>query len=121
MRIPASIRAGGAFLALAVTLLILLFLAILNDGWMAPFAVTNRILMILVAAVIFGAFATQRTNQSFNRAQVIALVVAVVLLVVSMLIPQATVYTLAQYWVAMYAVLALMCALILRRASLPSS
>lgn len=121
MHIPASVRAGGAFLALALTLFILLFLAVLRDGWMSPFDITNRVLMILVAAVILGAFATQRTDQSFNRGHITALVIGVGLIMVSMVVPQVTVYVLAQYWLAMYAVLALLCALVLRRASLPAS
>lgn len=121
MQIPAAVRAGGAFIALALTLAILLVVAVLRDGWMAPFEVTNRVILILLAALVLGAFATQRTDQEFHRGQVVALAAGLGLIVVSMLIPQSTVYVLAQYWIAMYAVLALVCALILRRASLPAT
>ncbi|AWB81890.1 hypothetical protein C3B44_05580 [Corynebacterium yudongzhengii] len=121
MQVPASVRAGGAFLALALTLMIMLGLAILQEGWNVPFEITNRRLLILVAVIILGAFATQRKDQAGSRTQVIALVVGVGLIVISMLIPQSTLYTLQQWWIALYAVMALLCALVLRRASLPSS
>lgn len=116
--IPLAIRAGGSFLALSLTLVILLVVSLFNDGWMAPYEVTLRVLLILVAVIIIGAFATVRKDQPASRAQVIALAVGLVLIAVSMLIPAVTVYTMAQYWLALYAGAALMCALILRRSTM---
>ena len=120
MKIPLTIRAGGAFMALAITLALFLLLSILSDGFMAPFAVTPRFLLICVAAIIFGAFATVRKDQAASKAQVIALAVAVILVIISMLLPQQQIYVLSQGWLTLYAVGALVCALILRRAAIPS-
>lgn len=118
MQIPLSIRAGGAFLALALTFVILLVVSVVNDGWMAPYQVTTRVLLILLAAILIGAFATVRKDQPASRTQVIALAAGLLLIVVSMLIPQVTVYVMAQYWLALYAGAALLCALILRRSTM---
>lgn len=118
MNIPLAIRAGGAFLALALTLVILLVMSVLDDGWMATFEVTSRVVLILVAAIIIGSFATVRKDQAASRAQVIALAVGLILIAVSMLLPQVTVYAMEQYWLALYAVAALLCALILRRSTM---
>lgn len=115
MQIPLPIRAGAAFMALALVLVIFMVTSVLRDGWMADFEVTGRMLLIAAAAVILGAFATVRRDQAASRTQVIALAVAVGLIVVAMLIPATTIYVMGQYWLALYAVAALLCALILRR------
>lgn len=120
MKIPLPIRAGGAFMALALVLALFLVLSMLSDGLMATFVVTSRFLLICVAAIIFGAFATVRKDQAASKSQVIALGIAVGLVILSMVIPQYEVYALSQPWLAMYAVAALLCALILRRAAMPS-
>ena len=114
-RVPAALRVGGAFIALAIALAIFAVVAVFADGWMAPFAVTPRFLAILVAAIILGAFATIRTDQAASRTQVIALVVAVGIVIFSRFIPNDAITTMAQYWLAMYAVFAFLCALIIRR------
>ncbi|MDO5669716.1 MAG: hypothetical protein Q4G50_06905 [Corynebacterium sp.] len=120
-RVPAALRVGGAFMALAVALAIFAVVAVFTDGWMAPFAVTPRFLAILLAAVILGAFATIRTDQASSRTQVIALVVAVALIIFARFLPSEPLTTMAQYWLAMYAVFAFLCALIIRRSMIPKA
>lgn len=118
-RVPMALRVGGAFMALAVALLIFTVVAVFRDGWMSPFVVTPAFLVILLAAVILGAFATIRTDQAASRTQVIALVVAVALVILSRFLPDTDLYVMGQFWLAMYMVLAVLCALIIRRALLP--
>ncbi|RNE49729.1 hypothetical protein C5L39_01900 [Corynebacterium alimapuense] len=110
-----ALRVGGAFMALAVALLVFTVIAVFTDGWMAPFEVTPRFLILLVAAMVVGAFATVRRDQAASRSQVVALIVAVVLVGATRFIPSTVIFVMAQYWLAMYAVFAVMCALILRR------
>jgi len=118
-RVPLALRVGGAFMALAVALLVFTVIAVFGDGWMAPFAVTPRVLVILVAAMILGAFATIRRDQAASRTQVIALVVAVALIIFARLLPNEPLYVMAQYWLPMYAVFAFLCALVIRRSLIP--
>lgn len=120
-RVPMALRVGGAFMALAVALLVFAVVAVFSDGWMAPFAVTPRFLVILVAALILGAFATIRTDQAASRTQVIALIVAVAAVIFTRFIPNDPIYHMAQYWLAMYAVFAFLCALIIRRSLIPKA
>ena len=118
-RVPLALRVGGAFMALAVALLVFTVIAVFGDGWMAPFAVTPRVLVILVAAMILGAFATIRRDQAASRTQVISLVVAVALIIFARLLPSEPLYVMAQYWLPMYAVFAFLCALVIRRSLIP--
>lgn len=118
-RVPLALRVGGAFMALAVALVIFAVVAVFVDGWMAPFAVTPRFLSILVAAIILGAFATIRADQASSRTQVVALAIAVAIVIFSRFIPNEPLTVMAQYWLAMYAVFAFMCALIIRRSLIP--
>lgn len=120
-RVPLALRVGGAFMALAVALAIFAVVAVFADGWMAPFAVTPRFLVILVAALILGAFATIRTDQQASRTQVIALIVAVAIVIFSRFIPNEPLTLMAQYWLAMYAAFAFLCALIIRRSLIPKA
>lgn len=118
MQIPLPIRAGGAFMALTLVLIIFLVVSVFSDGWMADFEVTTRTLLILASAIILGAFATVRRDQAASRAQVVALAIGVGLIAVSMVIPATTVYVMQQYWLALYAAAAVLCALILRRSAM---
>lgn len=120
-RVPLALRVGGAFMALAVVLLVFTVVSIFLDGWMSPFVVTPSFLVILLAAVIFGAFATVRKDQAASRSQVISLIVAVVLVILSRFLPATPLYVMAQYWLPMYAVLAFLCALIIRRSLIPKA
>ena len=114
-------RAGGAFLALAVTLAIFGVIAWLSDGWAVPFAVTPAFLGICAAAVLFGAFATVNRAQKPSVAQVVALSVAVALIIASQFLANTALGFMGQHWLFMYAVLALVCALVLRRSIMPKA
>lgn len=118
-RVPTALRVGGAFMALAVALLVFTVVSVFTDGWMAPFVVTPGFLIIIVAVIIFGAFATVRRDQAASRSQVIALVVAVALVIFSRFIPNTALYVMGQYWLAMYAVAALLAGLVIRRSLIP--
>lgn len=118
MHIPLPIRAGGSFLALTLVLVIFLVVSVFSDGWMANFEVTPRTLLIVAAAAILGAFATVRRDQVASRSQVVALATGVGLIALSMLIPPTPIYVMQQYWLALYAAAALVCALILRRSAM---
>lgn len=119
--VPLALRAGGAFLALAVTLAIFGVIAWLSDGWAVPFAVTPAFLGICAAAVLFGAFATVNRAQKPSVAQVVALSVAVALIIASQFLANTALGYMGQYWLFMYAVLALVCALVLRRSIMPKA
>ncbi len=120
-RVPLALRVGGAFMALAVVLLVFTVVSVFLDGWLTPFVVTPSFLAILLAAVVFGAFATVRKDQAASSAQVISLVVAVALVILSRFLPSAELYTMAQYWLPMYAVFAFLCALVIRRSLIPKA
>lgn len=108
-------------MALAFALFIFAIIAVFADGWMAPFVVTPRFLMILVAAMLLGAFATIRKDQAGSRNQIIALIIAVALVLLTRFIPNTTLHTMEQYWLPMYAGVAVIGALVLRRSMIPKS
>lgn len=118
-RVPLALRVGGAFMALALALLVFTVIAVFSDGWGQPYDVTGRMLVLLLAAAILGAFATIRRDQASGRSQIIALIVAVALVVVARFIANESIYRIPQYLLAMYAVFALFCALIIRRSLIP--
>ncbi|MBZ8177795.1 hypothetical protein GP475_05985 [Corynebacterium poyangense] len=115
MSIPLPLRVGGAFIAIALALVIFLVLEIAQHGWLAPVEITSRMVLILCAAALVGAFATVRRNQRPGVSQVIALTGAVVLVILSRFLPSSTLFITAQTWMLGWAILALMCAVILRR------
>ena len=86
--IPIQLRVGGAFLALAVVLVI--YAAVAFFRGQAVFEITPQVLTIAAAALLFGANATFVRGQSRSRAQVVALVVAVGLVILGVLLPAAT-------------------------------
>ena len=86
--VPLALRAGGAFIALAVALAIFGIIAWLSDGWAVPFAITPAFLGICVAAVLFGAFATVNRAQKPSVAQVVALSIAVAFIIASQFLPK---------------------------------
>lgn len=106
-------------MALALVLLIFLFIEFLTAGFFVPFEVTPRFLAIVVAALILGAFATMSRNQESSRTQVIALVVAMVLVIASRFLPTGPLSLMGQEWLLGYAILALICALVIRRSMTP--
>ncbi|WP_224400367.1 YfhO family protein [Corynebacterium poyangense] len=115
LSIPLPLRVGGAFIAIALALVIFLVLEIAQHGWLAPVEITSRMVLILCAAALVGAFATVRRNQRPGVSQVIALTGAVVLVILSRFLPSSTLFITAQTWMLGWAILALMCAVILRR------
>ncbi|MDC7113497.1 hypothetical protein [Corynebacterium pseudodiphtheriticum] len=117
--VPLALRAGGAFIALAVALAIFGITAWLSDGWAVPFAITPAFLGICVAAVLFGAFATVNRAQKPSVAQVVALSIAVAFIVVSQFLPKTPLGFMGQHWLFMYAILCVICALVLRRSVMP--
>ncbi|WP_394280591.1 hypothetical protein [Corynebacterium sp.] len=110
--IPIPLRVGGAFMSLAVVLIVQAVVAFISGG---IFEITVGSVLVWVAALIFGAFATQRRDQPGSRSQVIALVTALVLIIISVVTPTIVLTTTAAYWIAAYAAMAVVCALILRR------
>lgn len=116
MTVPVQLRAGGAFMAVALVLLIYAALAYLRGD--ATFGVTPQVLSIVAAAVIFGANATFVRGQERSRPQVVALALAVVLLVVGFLAPSAELFVTQPFWLILWAVTAAVCALILRRSAM---
>lgn len=113
--VPLAIRVGGAFMAVAVVLFIFLAIQMFTEGFMAPFSVNVRFLLIVAAGALLGAFATMNTNQKASVTQVVALCLALLLAVSGRFLPNPELTVWAQYWLATYALLALLCALILRR------
>lgn len=112
---PIQLRVGAAFIATAVVLFIFAFLALMRGE--ATFEITSRFVCIVAASVIFGAFATSDTSQPGSRTQLVALGVAVALLAVGMLLPNAVLTLAPTLWLVLWGVGALLCALILRRFS----
>ena len=113
--IPAGLRVGGAFALLAAVLALFGLISIFTDGWGATFEWTWRRLAIVGAALLVGAFSTQRHDQRGSREQIIALILALVLIVASRVLPTTVLTTMGQYVVFLYAVGAALCAAVIRR------
>lgn len=113
--IPAGLRVGGAFALLAAVLALFGLISIFTDGWGATFEWTWRRLAIVGAALLVGAFSTQRHDQRGSREQIIALILALVLIVASRALPTTVLTTMGQYVVFLYAVGAALCAAVIRR------
>lgn len=119
--IPLQLRVGGSFIAVALVLVIMTFVAVLTEGWMSPFVWTPARVALVVAALIIGAFATIRKDQRPSVAQVAALGGAVLIIIASRFLPTAQLAVMGQWWLLIYAGLALVCALALRRSLAPRS
>lgn len=113
--IPLQLRVGGAFLALALVLVIYAVIAFLRGQ--AVFELTPQVLTILAAALIFGANATFVRDQDRSGSQVVALAVAVGLVVVGVLLPATAIAATPTYWLLLWASAAVVCALILRQSA----
>ncbi|MEJ6012302.1 hypothetical protein WG936_00395 [Corynebacterium sp. H127] len=118
--IPAAIRAGGAFVAIAIVLAIFTFVQVVTEGFLMPFQVTPRFLLILAAAAILGAFGMSAPGQARGAWSVFALAVALLLVVGGRFIPNDPIHVMEQWWLPAYAIVALLCGLVLRRAALPA-
>ena len=115
VEIAAALRVGGAFMLVAAVLALFGLVSIFTDGWGATFEWTWRRLAIVGAALLVGAFSTQRRDQRGSREQIIALILALVLIIASRALPSTVLTTMGQYVVFLYAVAAGLCAVIIRR------
>ncbi|WP_080794909.1 hypothetical protein [Corynebacterium pacaense] len=118
-RVPAGIRIGGAFVALGAVLLVFAAIELFTGGFMRLFGITAGFLLILVAALILGGFATTSKYEESSRIQVISLLIAVVLVILSRLLPNTVLMWVGQFWLSAWAVVAILCGLFIRRALLP--
>lgn len=116
--VPVQLRAGGAFMALALVLAIYAIVAFIRGQ--GVFTFTPSVLLVLVASAIFGSFATVSKTQQSSRTQVIALGTAVALIVASVFVPDVTVIRTETFWLLMWAAAAVVCALVLRRSTAPT-
>lgn len=110
---PIQLRAGGAFITLAAALFLFTVLSVLRGDEL--FAMTLQTLTVIVAAIIIGAFATVSTSQEGSRTQVIALIIALVLIGLGVALPTFTLFYTQAYWPALWGIGALLCAVVLRR------
>ena len=111
--VPVQLRVGGAFLGLAAALVLYAVLGFLKSE--DTFAMTPQVLTVLVATAIVGAFATTSTRQGGSRAQVVALLTAVVLVGLGVILPDMALMVTTPVWLAAWAAAAGICAVILRR------
>lgn len=115
--LPVPLRVGGAFMAIAIVLAIFTFVAVVTEGFLAPFAVTPRFLLIVAAGAILGAFGMTVPGRPRSAWSVFALIVALMLVVGGRFIPNEPLHVMEQFWLPAYAIAALLCGLILRRAA----
>ncbi|MCK7660483.1 hypothetical protein [Corynebacterium antarcticum] len=118
--VPPALRVGGVFIALAIVLALWTFLEVVLNGWMAPFHVTTRFLLICVAAIIIGGSATSGRTQYVTMGRVVTLGVALTLIVLSRVLPNATFMVMGQYWLPSYAIVSLLAGLIIKRQMIPA-
>ncbi|WKD57657.1 hypothetical protein CAPI_05535 [Corynebacterium capitovis DSM 44611] len=100
-------------MVLAVVFLLLAALAFFRGEHIV--AITAREAVIAVAAAIFGANATFIKGQERTRGQVGLLGVAVALLACGAFLPRVVLFYAEPFWLILWAVVAAVCALILRR------
>ena len=105
-------------MVVAFVLVLFALISVFTDGWGADFEWTYSKVAIIVAAVIVGAFSTMSKSQAGSRAQVTALVIAIVIIAASRFLPGDTLFTQPQFWVVFYAGFAVLCALILKRSAM---
>ncbi|ANE04046.1 hypothetical protein [Corynebacterium crudilactis] len=119
--VPAGIRIGGAFVALGLVLLVFAAIALFSTGMLNNFVITPGFLLILVAAIILGAFATTSKYEPSSKTQIISLSIAVIMVIGSRLLPTVELYVVEQFWLSAWGVGALLCGLVIRRAQMPKS
>ncbi|ALC05877.1 hypothetical protein CDES_07320 [Corynebacterium deserti GIMN1.010] len=120
-RVPAGIRIGGAFMALGLVLLVFAAIELFTSGLLRTFSITPGFLMILIAAIILGAFATTSKYEPSSKTQIISLSVAVLMVIGSRLLPNVELYVVEQFWLSAWGVAALLCGLVIRRSQMPKS
>lgn len=113
--VPVQLRVGGAFMGIALVLVLYAVLSLLRGD--AAFPVTPQVLSIIVAVAIVGAFATYNTKQEGSRTQVGALIVAVVLIGLGFIAPDTELMATTPFWLIGWALAAGLCAVVLRRSA----
>ncbi|PXY12341.1 hypothetical protein [Corynebacterium striatum] len=113
--VPVQLRVGGAFMGIALVLVLYAVLALLRGD--AAFPVTPQVLSIIVAVAIVGAFATYNTKQEGSRTQVGALIAAVVLIGLGFIAPDTELMATTPFWLIGWALAAGLCAVVLRRSA----
>lgn len=113
--VPVQLRVGGAFMGIALVLVLYAVLALLRGD--AAFPVTPQVLSIIVAVAIVGAFATYNTKQEGSRTQVGALIVAVVLIGLGFIAPDTELMATTPFWLIGWALAAGLCAVVLRHSA----
>ncbi|MBV7302614.1 hypothetical protein [Corynebacterium sp. TAE3-ERU2] len=113
--VPPFLRVGGAFLALAIVLALFTLISLITGGLTGFFPVTWGFLLIIVSAMLLGAFGTTHRNEERTTRHIVVLVVAVGLVVFSRFITTEPIYILESWWLPVYATMALICALVIRR------
>ena len=113
--VPVQLRVGGAFMGIALVLVLYAVLALLRGD--AAFPVTPQVLSLLVAVAIVGAFATYNPKQEGSRTQVGALIVAVVLIGLGFIAPDTELMATTPFWLIGWALAAGLCAVVLRRSA----
>lgn len=113
--VPVQLRVGGAFMGIALVLVLYAVLALLRGD--AAFPVTPQVLSIIVAVAIVGAFATYNTKQEGSRTQVGALIVAVVLIGLGFIAPDTELMATTPFCLIGWALAAGLCAVVLRRSA----
>jgi len=113
--VPVQLRVGGAFMGIALVLVLYAVLALLRGD--AAFPVTPQVLSIIVAVAIVGAFATYNTKQQGSRTQVGSLLAAVVLIGLGFIAPDTELMATTPFWLIGWALAAGLCAVVLRRSA----
>ena len=113
--VPVQLRVGGAFMGIALVLVLYAVLALLRGD--AAFPVTPQVLSIIVAVAIVGAFATYNTKQEGSRTQVGSLLAAVVLIGLGFIAPDTELMATTPFWRIGWALAAGLCAVVLRRSA----
>lgn len=113
--VPVQLRVGGAFMGIALVLMLYALLALLRGD--ATFSITPQVLTVLVAVGLVGAFATYNTNQAGSRTQVYVLLAAVVLIGAGFIAPDTQLTATTPFWLIGWALAAGLCAIVLRRSA----
>lgn len=113
---PKLAATGSALLCLSAMFFFTMIVQIITVGFNAPFALSYRFLVLVVAVVILGAsFQILRSGPvSGNRRFIIPLIVAA-LIIASRALPSTPLLIMEQYWLPTYGFACLIFALLLRR------
>lgn len=112
--IPAGLRFGGAFIAVAIGLSIWTLVYLLQSGFLTVLPFSPRLAAMLLAAGLLGAAATTNRSQKPSTAQVVVLVLSVLLVIVSRILPEEPAYPLGLPWLVGFIVLFVVCGAVIR-------